>query len=343
VIQGIGWPVEPWSVRERALDLDHLARSESEAVGTESWVRSCPCLDAAWRRGGRLSSPPASNCRARRLQSRGSSWLEAGMPVGREGGRLSAGKTSDRGRAILSGEGPRRTRHRGGGARTGKDGPLAGHGAAPPQAPGATAATRVATAAAAGVGAGLLAALPGSWQIGTLAGWDVAAGVYVTWSWATIWHLDPAATARLALREDPGRPIADALLLVASVASVLAVALAITASHAGGRGERDLRALLAVASVALSWTVVQAVFTSRYARLYYSHPAGGIDFNQDTPPRYADFAYLAFTIGMTFQVSDTPLQTSPLRVAVLGQALLSYLLFAVILATTINLVAGLLG
>jgi uncharacterized membrane protein len=208
---------------------------------------------------------------------------------------------------------------------------------------GATAGVRVATAAAAGACAGALASLPGSWQIGTLVGWDVAAGVYVAWTWATIWRRDPAATARLALREDPGRTTADAVLLVASVASVLAVALAITAGRSGGPGERDLRAALAVASVALSWTVVQTVFTSHYARLYYSHPAGGIDFNQDAPPQYADFAYLAFTVGMTFQVSDTALQTSALRATALRQALLSYLLGAVVLATTINLVAGLLG
>ena len=211
------------------------------------------------------------------------------------------------------------------------------------RAPAASAPTRVSMAAVAGVCAGALVALPGDWQIGTLVGWDVAAGVYVAWTWATIWHRDPAETARLALREDPGRAAADALLLVASVASVLAVALAIAAGHAGGSGTRDLRAALAVASVALSWSVVQTVFTSHSARLYYSHPAGGIDFNQDAPPRYSDFAYLAFTVGMTFQVSDTDLKTAALRAAALRQALLSYLLGAVILATTINLVAGLLG
>ena len=205
------------------------------------------------------------------------------------------------------------------------------------------AATRVATAAAAGACAGALASLPGSWQIGTLVGWDVAAAVYLAWTWRTLWRQDPAATARLALREDPGRATADALLLVASVASVLAVALAITAGRAGGPGARDLRAALAVASVALSWSVVQTVFISHDARLDYSHPAGGIDFNQDPPPRYADFAYLAFTVGMTFQVSDTELQTSALRAVALRQALVSYLLGAVILATTINLVAGLLS
>ena len=210
------------------------------------------------------------------------------------------------------------------------------------RAPGASAPTRLSMAAAAGVCAGVLVALPGSWQIGTLVGWDVAAGVYLAWTWAMIWHRDPEATARLALREDPGRAAADGLLLVASVASVLAVALAITAGRAGAPAARDLRAGLAVASVALSWTVVQTVFTAHYARLYYSRPAGGIDFNQAAPPRYTDFAYLAFTVGMTFQVSDTELQTAALRATVLRQALLSYLLGAVILATTINLVAGLL-
>ena len=205
-----------------------------------------------------------------------------------------------------------------------------------------TAVTRVSVAAVAGVVAGLLVARPGSWQIGTLVGWDVAAGVYVAWTWATVWHRDAAATARLALREDPGRPIADALLLVASMASVLAIGLAITAGRATGPGTRDLHAGLAVASVALSWTAVQTVFTLHYARLYYSHPAGGIDFNQEAPPRYSDFAYLAFTVGMTFQVSDTDLETAALRATALRQALLSYLLGAVILASTINLVAGLL-
>ena len=209
------------------------------------------------------------------------------------------------------------------------------------QSPGASAATRVGLSVIAGACAGALASLPGSWQIGTLVGWDVAAAVYVAWTWTTIWRRDPAATARLALREDPGRATADVLLLVASVASVLAVGLVITAGPASP-GVRDARAALAVASVALSWTVVQTVFTSRYARLYYSHPAGGIDFNQQAPPRFSDFAYLAFTVGMTFQISDTNLETPTLRATVLRHALLSYLLGAVILATTINLVSGLL-
>jgi uncharacterized membrane protein len=59
------------------------------------------------------------------------------------------------------------------------------------------------------------------------------------------------------------------------------------------------------------------------ASMYFAAPAGGNDFNSDSPPRYADFAYVSFTLGMTFQVSDTTLQNSRLRSVVLRHALLS--------------------
>lgn len=83
------------------------------------------------------------------------------------------------------------------------------------------------------------------------------------------------------------------------------------------------------------------IFTLRYARLYYAEPAGRIDFNQDQPPGYRDFAYLALTIGMTFQVSDTSLRNSAVRSTALQHARLSYLFGSIILATAINLVVSL--
>jgi uncharacterized membrane protein len=87
--------------------------------------------------------------------------------------------------------------------------------------------------------------------------------------------------------------------------------------------------------------MVHTVFMLRYAQLYYAGEQGGIDFNQADPPTYTDFAYLAFTIGMTFQVSDTPLRSKVIRRTALRHALLSYLFGTGILATTINLVASL--
>jgi uncharacterized membrane protein len=83
------------------------------------------------------------------------------------------------------------------------------------------------------------------------------------------------------------------------------------------------------------------IFTLRYARVYYRGTPGGVDFNQEEPPCYRDFAYLALTLGMTYQVSDTSLQSTEMRSTALRHALLSYVFGAVILAAAINLVVGL--
>ncbi|WP_230009070.1 DUF1345 domain-containing protein, partial [Microbacterium sp. Bi128] len=109
---------------------------------------------------------------------------------------------------------------------------------------------------------------------------------------------------------------------------------------------RSAGGLLGVVSVALSWTLVQTLFTLRYAELYYGtgtragSRVGGIDFNQSRPPQYTDFAYLATSLGMTYQVSDTALQNHGIRAEALKHSLLSYLFGTIILATTINLVVG---
>jgi uncharacterized membrane protein len=99
---------------------------------------------------------------------------------------------------------------------------------------------------------------------------------------------------------------------------------------------------LGLLSVVLSWTVVHTVYMLRYARAYYSEPAGGIEFNEEEPPAYTDFAYFSFTIGMCFQVSDTSIISKAVRRITLYRALLSYLFGAVLLGLVINVVAALL-
>jgi uncharacterized membrane protein len=131
------------------------------------------------------------------------------------------------------------------------------------------------------------------------------------------------------------------LLLTASVASLVAVGLVIVRARNSSGVLESLQAGLSLASVVLSWSVVHTVFALRYASLYYHGHEGGVDFSQEAPPRYTDFAYVAFTIGMTFQVSDTELTSAEVRATALRQALLSYLFGAVILAAAINLIAGL--
>jgi uncharacterized membrane protein len=200
---------------------------------------------------------------------------------------------------------------------------------------------RVAVLGGLGCVVGALTAVLGPWQLGPELGWEVAAAGYVAWEWLAIRRLDAEATAVRAEREDPGQATTDAVLLLASVGSLGAVGLVIASTKDGNSGAALIQIGLALVGVVASWALVHTVFTLRYARLYYTGPDGGVDFNQPEPPTYRDFAYVAFTIGMTFQVSDTDLTSSPIRATALRQALLSYLFGAVILASTINLVAGL--
>jgi uncharacterized membrane protein len=208
------------------------------------------------------------------------------------------------------------------------------------QAHGASARLRLFVSLAAGVPVALVVAVFATWQAGLLAGWIVAGAVFVTWMWITIWPMGSARTASHANREDAGRPAADTAVLIAAVASLIAVGLVLTAD-ASDIGGQAAQAAVSLVSVVVSWTSVHTIFTTRYAELYYGGNPRGIDFNDPTPPRYTDFAYLAFTIGMTFQVSDTLLKSSPVRATALRHALLSYLFGVGIIAAMINLVAGL--
>jgi uncharacterized membrane protein len=107
-------------------------------------------------------------------------------------------------------------------------------------------------------------------------------------------------------------------------------------------GEKALLILLATAVVALSWALVHTVYALRHGDLYYGPPAGGIDFNEADPPDYRDFAYVALTLGMTYQVSDTNLTSKVLRRTATRHALMSFLFGSVIVALLINSVASLL-
>ncbi|MEH1030104.1 DUF1345 domain-containing protein [Micromonospora profundi] len=193
-----------------------------------------------------------------------------------------------------------------------------------------------------GIVAGGAFAITVSPPLAPLAGWDAAALTWLVYVWRTIWPLDATRTARLAVYEDPNRAIRDVILLVACIASLLAVGLVVASAHAAPPGRvRDLYGGLGALSVLLSWLVVHTVFAARYARIYYTGPDGGVNFNQPEPPRYTDFAYVAFTIGTTFQVSDTNLTSNEMRRTVLRHSLLSYLFGAFIIAVTVNLLAGL--
>ncbi len=201
---------------------------------------------------------------------------------------------------------------------------------------------RVAASASIGTIAGVIASLVTFWQAAILWGWDAGVVCLLSWVWLAISKLSIPETKSHAGREDPSTPMAELLVLVAGVALLAAVGLVlIRAAHAMG-GTKAYLIALGVLSVALSWSMIHTVFTLRYARSYYSRPQGGVDFNESDLPTYLDFAYLALTVGMTFQVSDTNLTSKAIRRIALSHAALSYLFGAVMVALVINVVSSLL-
>ncbi|MCW2640915.1 MAG: hypothetical protein JWP76_3221 [Dactylosporangium sp.] len=185
-----------------------------------------------------------------------------------------------------------------------------------------------------------------TWKLAVVGGWDAAALTFLMIIWPIIIRADSAHAERLATREDETRGSATVLVVGASVASLLGVGFALSLA---GRQSGPLRVLLigvAMLTVMLSWAVVNTVYTLRYAHLHFQSTAAGIGFGGSAVqerPNYRDFAYVAFTIGMTYQVSDTVVRDPRIRRTVLSHAILSYLFGVVIVAGSVNLIAGLVG
>ena len=205
-----------------------------------------------------------------------------------------------------------------------------------------TARNKLLVGVAVGVVASALTALLGHGRLALLIGWDLTALTFCALMWRSMWPMDPQATRTHSQRDNPGRETTDLVVIVAGVASLVAVGLVLLGASNADGSTKFLEAGLATVSVFVSWTTIHTVYATRYASLYYEGKPGGIDFNQDDErPDYRDFAYLAFTLGMTFQVSDTDLQTKAIRRTALRQALVSFPLGTVIIASMINLISGL--
>lgn len=198
------------------------------------------------------------------------------------------------------------------------------------------------------LGLGLPASL--HWSLRVLAGWDLLALVFLGWVWLRIRQADAAETRRLATLEDDSRTISSLLVLAGSLVSLVGSGFGLSeARHLEGQGHLAASLVLtgvSLLSVALSWLLIHTEHTLHYAHLYYNAPVGGIDFHEteEDPdgqdPDYRDFAYLAFTVGMTYQVSDTEVNHKRFRRRLTLHALLSFVFGTVIVAFTINIVAG---
>jgi uncharacterized membrane protein len=180
------------------------------------------------------------------------------------------------------------------------------------------------------------------WQLSVLVGWDVAA-IFVAGSvWSFVAVLGAARTRAVATREDNSRAAVDLIMVVASLVSLVGVVVGLAHARDHSGAVSSVLTGVAVFTVFLSWFTVHTLFILRYAHLYYTAPEGGIEFAEsEQSPDYMDFAYVAFTVGMTFQVSDTGIADRSIRRLVIRHALLSYLFGTVIVGVAINVVGNL--
>ena len=200
-----------------------------------------------------------------------------------------------------------------------------------------TAASRLAASFVTGAAIGLIVGLLTGPLLGVLVTIAATAMIFVVAGWIVLWPMDAAATRRSVSREE-FRPVAREIVIVAAAVGGLVgiVMLLLLSSSATGRAA----AAITPGGVFMLWAAMHLMYATRYAHLFYGPAAGGINFNSGEQPTYRDFLYFSYNLGMTYQVSDTSVSSATIRAVALRHCLLSYVFGTVILATTINLVAG---
>ena len=181
------------------------------------------------------------------------------------------------------------------------------------------------------------------WEAWLLSGWLAGSLVYLVIVWWGVGWLDASQTQLRASSLDPGSTALYALIIATCWISLLGV-LTVTDSVRIQLGmARWLHIALALATLAVTWLLIQTVFALRYARRYYMENTYGLVFPGEAAPTYLDFAYFAAVIGMTSQVADVAVARPAMRRLVLLHGLVSFGYNLMVLALTFNLVASALG
>ena len=199
----------------------------------------------------------------------------------------------------------------------------------------------------AGSGMGVLPA-PVGWQFRGLMGWSTGVLVYLLLAWWLCVKFDAKRTRERSQAQDEPSVILLLVLLLATLACVVAITLLMQESQKLTGLQRALHIGLAMGSLALSWLFIQTIFAFRYAHRYYQEekrrePDGaGLKFPGNLDPDYFDFLYYSHVVGMTSQVSDVQVTSREMRRLTLGHSVLSFAFNMLVVAMGINVVAGLL-
>jgi len=177
-----------------------------------------------------------------------------------------------------------------------------------------------------------------------LIGWDVGAIAYLIWVWRFFLTLDENDIRARAPEHDEKAGVLLLIVLALIAVSLGGIGEALFAAKHFTPQDKAISAGLVALTLALGWLMLQSVFAAHYAHRHYvetaRNKAAGFGFPGEPPTTYLDFFYLAFSVGATFQVSDTSVGSSRLRKLVTAHAAAAYVYNTAILAVGINLLAG---
>jgi uncharacterized membrane protein len=148
------------------------------------------------------------------------------------------------------------------------------------------------------------------------------------------------------MREHARQNDANRTLILVLTGIVMLVILVVIASELSyGRGLARGALALIVVTLVLAWLFSNIVYTFHYAFLFYRSGAhggdrGGLGFPARREPDYWDFAYFAFTLGMTFQTSDVEITDPQIRKVALFHSLAAFVFNLGIVAFTINILGS---
>jgi uncharacterized membrane protein len=183
------------------------------------------------------------------------------------------------------------------------------------------------------VGAFALQALWNEWQHALMTSFDIAAVIFLVSLFPLLRDQSVATMRKHAAENDANRVMLLVISTVVTVAILTAVGSEAQADHPPK--------LLIIVTLASAWLFSNTVYALHYAHLYYVEGSkGGLGFSGKEDPDYADFVYFAYTLGMTFQTSDTAVETQSLRRVVTAHSFAAFVFNIGVLAFTINVLGS---
>ena len=180
--------------------------------------------------------------------------------------------------------------------------------------------------------------LLGNWALGAMAGFDVAAIVFLLSCISLLGTREAKIIRDHAQANDANR---IGLLIITGI--VIAILMIAITAEAVGHVPQPFTKMLIILTLGLAWLFANSIYALHYAHLAYMHPdAGcvGLEFPRTTHPVYWDFIYFAFTCGMAFATSDVVITGTRMRKTVTFHCLAAFAFNIGVLAFTINVLGS---